>query len=92
MNFKTDFENADRENELLLVIPTGDLEQPIELSVGWWDDEIEGWVGHWQGIEGMEDVQPIAYVDQIEVPEDIIAVATKIASDAGAQPALSEAV
>lgn len=79
MNFKTDLENASREDELLLVIPTGDVEAPIELSVGWWDEEAQRFAGHWQGIEGLETVQPIACVDEIEVPDDIVAKAIEIA-------------
>lgn len=92
-DFKTDFENAPRDGEqMLMAIPTGDPDAPIELSVGWWDDEYQMWTGHWQSIEGLEEVQPIAYADGIELPEEVILLAEKIAADVIGQPELSEAI
>jgi hypothetical protein len=47
-NYNSDMNAADKEAELLLVIPTGDPECPLTVELGWWNPDAGRWEGEWR--------------------------------------------
>ncbi len=80
--FTTDFTNAPKDEEFTAMVPTGDVEAPFEFSTAWWDEETGRWAGHWQGIPGMEHVQPAAWAAIPDPSDEVVEVFEKIAADA----------
>ena len=70
-------EDAPTDERLLLLVPTDDDEQPIEIELGWWDEENEQWDGEWRHMEGEGSFagnDPVAWAPTPEVDEETIKV------------------
>jgi hypothetical protein len=72
---KTDIANAPAGVALLLAIPTGDPEQPVDMFTGFVDEETGRFDGSWRYTEGLEEMEPIAYEEIEEPGEEVMALA-----------------
>jgi hypothetical protein len=72
MNYNRNLDDAPREYQIVGVLPTGNHESPLRLTIMWWNEEENRWDGSWrdyvdeQGkpLEGfLAGVDPIAWAE-----------------------------
>jgi len=74
-NYNRDMSEAPRDEEILLLLPTGNSEAPLEVDKGWWDMEAKRWEGTWRYMEGegaYADAEPIGFCEIPDIDDDIL--------------------
>ena len=75
-NYNRSMKKAPRDEELLLLVPTRDPEEPIAVEIGWWDKKSKRWEGDWRHDESESSwaqADPFAWAEipdiDVGVPE-----------------------
>ncbi len=75
-NYDTDMTAAPQDDELLLLIPTGDEDEPFLIELGWWDETAGfggAWVGAWREYDdAVNEEDPVAWARMPEVDAAIV--------------------
>ena len=60
--YNTNMDMAPKDGETMcLLIPTGDIDHPVNVEYGWWDDTEGRFVGEWRYIVHEETEEPTPY-------------------------------
>ncbi len=91
MQLNTNMADAPRDEILVLAIPSGDAEEPVELMTGSYDEEGGRWEGPWRYTDGLEDAEPVAWAWTPDVTPEVEEIARAAMADVEGQQALADA-
>lgn len=72
-NFTRDMDLASKEDLLILLVPTGDPEQPLAYEEGYWNEVMGQWHGPWRNEDGegaYPHAEPIAFAEAPDEDDD----------------------
>lgn len=75
-NYSSDFTDAPKDRQLILLVPTGYPDDPIAIELGWWDEDDGRWEGGWRcfdDVGGYQEADPIGWCKAPEIDAEIIA-------------------
>jgi hypothetical protein len=76
-NYSAEMNRGPRDCELLLVVPTGEIETPLTREVGWWDAKLRRWEGDWRyydGPDGYAKAEPVGWAELPEIDGSFLEV------------------